>query len=206
MGLYETLLETYGQNEPILKTEITYKNYSKPWIAKELAKLCDDKKIVRFEKGVYYIPSQTPFGPGKLNPYKVLEKKYLYKGSDVIGYYAGVKLLNQTGLSTQMANAVEIYTNNETSIVREVKIGSQKVLLRKARTSITKENAAVLCFLELMNQVPASYFNDERRAVIKNYIQEKQITRKDITCYAPVFPDKAMRTLVESEVIYLVTL
>ena len=38
MGLYETLLETYGQNEPILKTEITYKNYSKPWIAKELAK------------------------------------------------------------------------------------------------------------------------------------------------------------------------
>ena len=57
-----------------------------------------------------------------------------------------------------------------------------------------------------MNQVPASYFNDERRAVIKNYIQEKHITRKDITRYAPVFPDKAMRTLVESEVIYLVTL
>ena len=206
MEFYQYLLNGYGKNEPILFGEIKYRDYSEAWLYKALNRLCDEGKIVRFEKGVYYIPSQTPFGPGKLNPYKVLEKKYLYKGSDVIGYYAGVKLLNQTGLSTQMANAVEIYTNNETSIVREVKIGSQKVLLRKARTSITKENAAVLCFLELMNQVPASYFNDERRAVIKNYIQEKQITRKDITRYAPVFPDKAMRTLVESEVIYLVTL
>ncbi len=205
MGLYEALLETYGQNEPIIKAEITYENYSKPWIAKELAKLCADEKLVRFEKGVYYIPSQTPFGPGKLNPYKVMEKKYLYNGAEIIGYYAGVKLLNQTGLSTQMANTVEIYTNNEASIVREVKIGSQKVLLRKARTDITKENAAVLSFLELMNQVPASYFNDERREIIKNYIEKNQLTRKDITRYAPVFPDKAMRTLIESEVIYLVT-
>ena len=56
-----------------------------------------------------------------------------------------------------------------------------------------------------MNQVPASYFNDERREIIKNYIEKNQLTRKDITRYAPVFPDKAMRTLIESEVIYLVT-
>ena len=62
-----------------------------------------------------------------------------------------------------------------------------------------------MCFLELMNQVPASYFNEERREIIRNYIQENNLTRKDITRYAPVFPDKAMRTLIESEVIYLVT-
>ena len=35
-------------------------------------------------------------------------------------------------------------------------------------------------------------------------LADRNITRKDITTYAPFFPDKAMRTLIESEVIYSV--
>ena len=46
--------------------------------------------------------------------------------------------------------------------------------------------------------------DDEKKAILNKFISERGITRKDITTYAPFFPDNAMRTLIESEVIYSV--
>ena len=40
--------------------------------------------------------------------------------------------------------------------------------------------------------------------IIKNYIKNNAITRKKITEYAPIFPDKVMRNLIETEIIYSV--
>ena len=79
------------------------------------------------------------------------------------------------------------------------------MLLRRARTRITAENADVLSFLELMNDLTSEAIDDEKKAIITRFISDRKITRKDISTYAPVFPDKAMRTLIESEVIYSVT-
>ena len=182
--------------------EIAYKNYSKPWISKELADLCVCRKLVRFERGVYYVPKMTELGPSKLNPQKVIEKKYIAAGDGRNGYYSGATFLNLTGLSSQVPNIVEVYTNAESAKVREIAVGSIKVLLRRARTPITKNNAAVQSFLELMNSVSPSFFDNERRRITSDYILQNGISKKDITKYAGVFPDKAMRTLVESEVIY----
>ncbi len=205
MTLYQYLLEQFGTNEPIMTNEIFYKGYSKPWIYKELKKLCEQGKMIRYEKGVYYIPTETILGPSVLNPRSVIEKKYIRNGlDDIIGYYSGYMFMNQLKLTAQMPNVIVIFTNNETSNIRNVQIGSQKVQLRKARTKITRSNAAILCFLELMNSMSASFLDNEKKKIIDKYILENGITRKDITEYAPVFPDKAMRTLVESEVIYSV--
>ena len=104
-----------------------------------------------------------------------------------------------------MPNTIEIFTNRETSTVREIQVGKQRVLLRRARTEITKENADVQSFLEMMNSLSASYFDDDRRLKIAKFISDRGITRKAISEYAPAFPDKTMRTMVESEVIYSVT-
>lgn len=205
MDLYNYLIETYGFNEPIFSKDVSYKEYSRQWLYKEFNKLCECGKIIKFEKGLYYIPTKTILGESLLDPKKVIEKKYINNGRETIGYYSGPTFLNQLRISTQMPNTIEIYTNNERSNVRDVNIGKQKVLLRRARTEINKENAAVLSLLELMNFVSASFFDEERRDKINLYIIQNNITRKSITKYAPVFPDKAMRTLVESEVIYNVT-
>jgi len=205
MSLYESLLEKYGYNEPIMTNEIVYKNYSRPWLFKELNKLCKNGQLIRYDKGIYYIPTKTILGASILNPRKVIEKKYIGNKNNTVGYYSGVTFLNSIGISTQMPNTIEIYTNNETAQVRDVMVGKQKVVLRKARTTITKENVDVLSFLELMNSVSPTFFDEERRKIICKYIDEKRISRKAITLYAPMFPDKAMRTLVESEVIYSVT-
>ena len=204
MTLFEFICREYGSNEPILSSEISYQNYSRPWIYKQLNQLCEDGKLVRYEKGIYYIPTQTPFGKSLLNPRKVIERKYISQGGEIVGYYSGMTFQNQLQLTTQMSNVIELYTNKETTRVRNVYIGKQKVLLRRARTKITAANADVLSFLELMNDLNPEMLDDEKKAIIIRFISDRKITRKDITTYAPVFPDRAMRTLIESEVIYSV--
>ena len=56
-----------------------------------------------------------------------------------------------------------------------------------------------------MNFTDASFYDDDKKKIIKKFIEENGITRKSISEYSPYFPDKTMRTLVESEVIYDVT-
>lgn len=204
MTLFESILQQYGTNEPIISSDISFQNYSRPWIYKQLNQLCKDGRLVRYEKGIYYIPTQTPFGKSLLSPRKVIECKYISQGGETVGYYSGITLQNQLRLTTQMPNVIEVYTNNETTRVRDVYVGKQKVLLRKARTKITTANADVLRFLELMNDLDPSALDDEKKAILDRFITDRKITRKDITTYVPVFPDKALRTLVESEVIYSV--
>ena len=152
MSLYRQLLDEFGYNEPFFTDEITYENYSRAWLYKELAKLCDDGAIIRFEKGVYYIPTQTILGASTINPKKVIEKRYIRGAGRVYGYYGGQILMNQLGLSTQMPNVLEVYTNNEASKVRDVDIGRQKVRLRSSRVDVTENNAAVLSFLETSSE------------------------------------------------------
>ena len=202
MELIEYLIKTFGYNEPILLEEISFNNFSKPWINKQLAKYVETGELVRFEKGVYYVPKKTILGPSKLNPQKVIERKYI---NNKDGYYSGVSFLNQLGLSTQVPNVIEIYTNNEKAKVREVSIGKIKVILRKARTAIDSSNVGVQSFLELMNSVSPSFFDEERMQITANFIKDAGITRNDITKYARFFPDRAMRTLVESQIIYDIT-
>lgn len=204
MNLFDYLVEKYGYNEPILLSEISFNNYSLAWIKKEINKLCQEEKLIRFEKGLYYIPTKTILGMSKLDPRKVIMKKYVEDGNKQVGYFSGTTFLNMLGLSSQMPNVLEIYTNNENARVREVPIGSQRVILRRARTTINNENAATMSFLELMNFTDAKYFDDEKKQIVINYITQNNITRKSITECSPFFPDKAMRTLIESEMIYSV--
>ncbi len=202
MSLFDDLVDQYGYNEPILLSDISFNDYSLPWIKKEINKLCREEKLIRFEKGLYYIPTKTILGKSKLDPRKVIMKKYIQDGDEQVGYFSGTTFLNMLGLSTQMPNVLEIYTNNENARVREVPIGSQRVILRRARATINNENAATMSFLELMNFTNAKYFDKEKKQIVTDYINQKNITRKRIAECSPFFPDKAMRTLIESEMIY----
>lgn len=202
--LFDYLLESFGKNEPIFTSDISYENYSDIWIKKELAKLCECGQIIRYDRGIYYIPVKTPFGNSILNPSRIIERKYLSEKGNRIGFYTGITALQQAGLSTQMSNIPEIQTNNENSKLRRVKVGNQEVILRKSRVKIDNDNIFVLQFLEMMNFTPSEYFDDERKAVIRNWIEKCNISQDLVTKYAPYFPDKAMRSLIESGVIFYV--
>ena len=193
MGFFDYLSNTFGVNEPIFSTDIKFEDYSKPWIAKQLASLCESGRLIRFERGIYYIPVNTPFGKSVLNPHKVIERKYIMDKGIASGFYSGMTALNKLGLTTQMPNTIEICTNNET-------IGIYTV-----RYSDSNDNINVISFLELMNTVPLGFFDDDRKVLIKKWVTDNSISRRSILKYAPAFPDKAMRNLVESEAIFYVT-
>lgn len=205
MELYDYLLSQYGYNEAILLNEISYDGYSVPWIKKSIGKLCDEGKLLRFEKGVYYIPTETALGKSKMDPRKVIIRKYIRHEDEIIGYFSGVTFMNMLGISTQMPNTMEIYTNNEQARVREVPVGSQKVILRRSRATINRENVSTMSFLELMNCTNSEFYDDEKHKKIAGYIKDNGITRKSVSECSPFFPDKAMRTIVESGIIYDVT-
>lgn len=202
MDFYSYLSDIFGVNEPIFSTDIKFEDYSKPWIAKQLSLLCESGRLVRFERGIYYIPVNTPFGKSVLNPNKVIERKYIMDKGVANGFYSGMTALNKLGLTTQMPNTVEICTNNETSKLRNIKVSNQDVVLRRSRVKITNDNLNVLNILDLMNNVPSGFFDNDRRAVIKQFINSNGITRNSLLEYAPDFPDKVFRNLVESETIF----
>lgn len=202
MEFYNYLITQYGYNEAIIFKEIQFNEYSKPWLKKSMASLCKEERLIRYDKGIYYIPTETVLGKSKLDPRKLIMKKYIKQGDEAIGYFSGTTFMNMLGLSTQMPNVMEIYTNNEKATVRKISIGKQNVRLRRARTDINNENVQTMSFLELMNSTDASFYDDNRRQIVADFIEEKEITRKMIAKYSPYFPDKAMRTMIESEMIY----
>ena len=204
MTLYETLLNCFGYNEPFKTSEINFEDYSKEKICIEMTKLCKKGKVVRFETGIYYIPKTNKFGTVIFNQSKIVDKKYIKDGEQVFGYYSGTELEYRLGLTKVKPNTIVIYTNGETTRMRRVMVGSQRIILRKPRTKIDKFNASVLCFLELMNGIDVETLDEYKRKLITDYIAENRITQKQITKYIPFFPDKTCRNLIESEVIYRV--
>ena len=204
MTLYESLLNCFGYNEPFKTSEINFEDYSKEKICIEMTKLCKKGKVVRFETGIYYIPKTNKFGTVIFNQSKIVDKKYIKDGEQVFGYYSGTELEYRLGLTKVKPNTIVIYTNGETTRMRRVMVGSQRIILRKPRTKIDKFNALVLCFLELMNGIDVETLDEYKRKLIADYITENRITQRQITKYIPYFPDKTCRNLIESEVIYRV--
>jgi len=198
----EYLKDKYGCNEPIYINEIEFNNYSRPWIFKELKKLVACGAIKRFDTGIYYFPVKMFFGDSYLDPLKIITRRFLSSGNDVYGYIAGMTLLNITGLSTQAPNLIELVTNNETTRVRNITIGVQRVRVRRSRAVITKENVAVLQFLDLMNSIKSVNMDETELFMLRKYVKDSGVTRNAIAQYTDFHPAKAMKNIIESGIIY----
>ena len=202
MTLKEYLIDKYGYNEPICVNEIQFKDYSRPWVFKELKKLVDNGEIRRFDLGIYYFPKKMPFGDSYLNPRKVVEHRFLSNGCEVYGYIAGASLLNQAGLTTQVPNLIELVTNNESTRVRDIMVGNQRVRARRSRTAVTEENAGTLQFLDLMNSITPSAMDETEKLMLSKYTAASNVTKASVSEYSRFFPAKAVRNMLESGVIY----
>jgi len=202
MTLGEHLLNEYGYNEPIFVSEIKFNNYSRPWVFKELKKMVDSGVIKRFDTGIYYFPQKMPFGDSYLDSHKVVTRRFLSNGSEVYGYIAGISLLNRAGLTTQVPNLIELVSNNESTRVREVRLGRQCVRVRRSRTAVTNENANILQFLDLMNIISPSGMGETERLLLNKFIKSSGVTRAQVSKYARFYPAKAMKNMMESGVVY----
>lgn len=202
MELVEKLKTLYGENEPILIDEIrkTFSNYSISRVAQFINQMIEKDKIARFETGIYYIPTETMFGKSKLSFQKVVEKKYIKDNKVIYGFYTGLIFANTLGITMQVQNVIEIYTNRETTRVRNVRVGNITVKLRRARVQITNNNFKELQFLELLNQMSNKDVMDYKENLI-NYVKEEKIDVKKLLAYVENYPAKTFKNLTLSGVL-----
>lgn len=203
--MVERLRSKFGVNQPIFTSEILEEmsEYSRPRVFQLLKKAEQEQTLIKFDKGVYYIPTETRYGKSLISVEQVIRKKYISDKDDVFGIYGGLQMQQSFMLTYQVPTAIEVVTNNETMWVRETKLKNRSIILRKSRLPITRDNVDVYTILELFSNMDMrKYFDDTsvQREVV-GFIRDRAIKGKDVYALAGAFPSKTTRNIMESGII-----
>lgn len=200
----EKIEKAFKPGKPIFTEEILslFPDFTKAYVFRLLKKAVANGEIVNFSRGVYCIPKKTFFGYSTLSSGMVANDKYIGDGKTVYGLYAGLTLLNQFAISTQVPNVVEIVTNHEATRKRTATIGGMKLIVRKSRFEINKDNVSyytvLQLFLELGANASLDVFSKKR---IKEYLIANNMDRDRLIKYAMFFPAQVAKNLLMSEVL-----
>ena len=177
----DKLQAKYEPNEPIFINEILdeFSEYSRGYVFKLIKKAEEKEELVNFSTGVYFIPTKTILGLSTITTEDVVEKKYISSKDETFGIYSGLQLQNMFNLTTQMPNTIEVVTNNESMRKREIEINGRRVILRKSKVNITKDNVNEYMLLQLMTEI-GSNINEISRERIKKFINQRNIDYKII--------------------------
>lgn len=183
--LYNYIKAHYKQAEPIFLSDLLRTNITESDLNQQLKELCEKGLLQQYDEEVYFIPKKTrlnsTIGP---NADMVARYRFISKGDNVDGFYAGNTFANQIGISTQVPYVIEIVSNN-VSDDGEVLIGNRRFVVRKPIVPITKENVYVLQMLELLVNLDADldYTYEEVREKFAEYISVYGITQNDVELY-----------------------
>ena len=188
--LYNYIKEHYKEAEPIFFSDLLCEDITDSTLDQQLKELYEKGLLQKYDEEVYFIPKRSKLnlavGP---NADIVARYRFISKGDNVDGFYAGNTFANQIGISTQVPYVIEIVSNN-VSDDGEVLIGNRKFVVRKPIVPITKENAHVLQMLELLVKIDAyldcSY--EEARDKFAEYISVCRITKSDVDLYITKYP------------------
>ena len=200
--LVNIVADRFGPDKPVFLQEIllALDGMSERTVYRQIDEAIEAGCLVKARKGVYYIPTQTRFGPSTLSDASIIKRKYLSDGDEVYGYVSGLMLESRLGISDQAPGTLEIVTNRETN--RSRKIGSfdgyREVVLRKPRVPVTSDNVAALELLDLLMSVSLRNLNEEGISAIKK-AAEKVDRAKLLEC-ARFYPARASKAIMESEV------
>ena len=198
--LMDYLKSNYKEGEPIFTDDIHIDGVNRPNLIQQLKTLSDNGKIIRIEKGIYYMPSKTRFGSSAgPAPETIARYKYISRNGKTDGYYSGNTFANMIGLSTQVPMKKEIVSNNVAAIVKHILIGQQAFVLRKSNVPITNENVRTLQLLELLKNLDDHIDIDrnEAREKLTYFIDKNQITKKGVDQYIREYPDSTFRFYYE---------
>lgn len=198
--LYDYIVRTYKEGEPIFFSDLIIEEISKSAVNQQLKTLCNTGKLMKYETGVYYIPKKTLLksmvGP---NADMVARYRFISRGNNVDGFYSGNTFANQLGITAQVPRIVEIVSNNTNSSPREIKIGKRRFYVKKPIVTITAENVYVLQMLELLKNLDAyldgSY--EEARMKFAEYIRIHEIKRSDVDKYIRNYPSVIFKNYYE---------
>lgn len=199
--LFDYIEANYRKNEPIFISDLSNCGLNMARIRNEVKRLVDAGKLKRFDTGIYYIPKKTIFDTDAVPSREVIiKKKYIQDNEEKFGYLSGLGLANQIGITTQVPVVYEIVSNKATKDYREVMVGNVKVILRKPKIVINKENYKVLQFLDLMKDIDiVSELNGKAlKEKLLDYMAKAKITFEMVKQYVRYFPDKIFKNLYET--------
>lgn len=202
MELVKCLKTQYGENTPIFFEDIANvcSGYTRGRVYQLIDAAMNSGLLAKAGYDCYYIPTTTPFGKSLLNPRKVIEKKYISNKGEVYGFYTGLALLNSFGITTQMPNVIEVFTNNEATKSRRVTINNQTIIVKRARTTINNSNYKEMMLLELFNLADVRSIDARATQKIVDYMKQNNISIQGIMKYAKFVPARAIKNFMISEV------
>lgn len=200
-NLINILSSRFSSTDPIFLQEILdlCPTMSRRTVFNKIKQALASGQLAKQSRGVYYIPKQTALGPSSLSPLATLVKKYITDGDNVFGYWSGLMLENQEGLTTQNPAVLEITTNKATKrLVRLGPMGGYKeVVLRKPRTPINSQNVDALKFLDLVTSLQIA--DDEVSDVQGKLINiATRCDSNQIQRLLSYYPAKTSKQLIES--------
>ncbi len=197
--LYNYIKEYYKEAEPIFLSDLLKTNTNEPDLNQQLKELCEKGLLQQYDEEVYFIPKKTTLnsivGP---NADMVARYRFISKGDNVDGFYAGNTFANQIGISTQVPYVIEIVSNNVLDD-GEVLIGNRRFVVRKPLVPITKENVHVLQMLALLVNLDAylDCSDEETREKFEEYISIYGITKSDVELYIKEYPESTLEYYYE---------
>ncbi len=200
----EKIKQKVGATIPIFTNEILelFPEYTEAYVFRMIKKAEQAGELIKFSMGVYYVPEPTFFGKSTITADKVIEKRYIQDRKEVFGIYSGLRLLNYFDSTTQMPNALEIVTNNETTRKREIVLDGFRFVLRRSRCQITANNADAYMLLQFFNEMgKTTELGMQSKRRLYDFVQEKRIAKETLLEVAKVFPAQATKNLMFSGVL-----
>lgn len=195
---YDYLLQTFGKNEPIFVSDISYSGMTENNIRQQLLYCVNSGRLRRYDTGIYYIPEESIFKSGcQLSQNSVIEKKYLLSGNERFGYISGLNFANMIGITSQVPASCEVVTNKASKEYRETCLASAKIILRKPRVEINASNFKTLQFLDLLKDIDlySEFEGKELTEKVKSYMNKAGITFSELERFLVLYPDKIYRNM-----------
>lgn len=206
MEIIEKIEQRFAPDEPIFARDILALVDGAPrsTVYYQLGKAVEDGKLARAGRGIYYLPVQTVLGESVLPSLSPLVKSYIADSENVYGYWSGLMLENQEGLTTQNPTVLEIVTNKATKrLVRlGARAGYKDIVLRPPREKITPDNVEVLKFLDLVTEAPGLNGKDARKWIVA---KAKSLDADKLLSALRHYPAKTSKRLVENGVLGVLT-
>lgn len=202
----EEYVSQFPPNEPMYSTKVVeiltnkypiQKDQAKKIVNVNLKRLFDKNVISRFQKGIYYKTTATPFGNTRLNPNLVVRDLYIQKNGNILGYETDASFLNRIGLTSQMPRYTYIATNvSNRGNERKEKL---HVILRKPPTEVTKENYLYLQILDAIENKNKIPIDDKKPACIYlSYILDCKLDSIKLIAFASkYYPKRVLEKFIE---------
>lgn len=199
MEFYNRLETTFGYT-PFYSDNINFKEYSLANIRKMLSRLVENKKIYKYDTGIYYIPKQGALNLITPSFDDIIYYKYIYNNNNYIGFYTGLTFLYNIGITTQVPFIKEIITNKEKSKKRNISINNKEIILRNTNIKINNDNYLILQFMYCIKLIK-QYGIEDNYNILKKHIIKNKFTKLDFYKYTKYISSINIKIIIESGLI-----